>query len=133
MVLAKEVEIGTIQGPTTGYQPGGTETSAVDTLTKIFSNGLGALTIFTGLMFILYFVMAGISWISSGGKQEQIEKAKKQMTNAAIGLIIVVAAYGIIYIIGKVLGIEILNPAKYILDLGPSKEILTNPHQIINQ
>ncbi len=120
------VEIGTIEGPQTGYQPGNSPETAAETLTKILSNAFGALTIFAGLMFLLYFVLGGISWLNSGGKQDQIEKAKKQMTNAAIGLVIVVAAYGVAFIIGKVLGVEILNPAKYILNyLGPRSA--TNP------
>ncbi len=39
------------------------------------------------------------------------------MINAAIGLIAIVAAYTITFIVSKVTGIEILNPAKYILEI----------------
>ena len=36
------------------------------------------------------------------------------MTNGAIGLIIIVVSYSITWIIGKVLGLDILNPAQTI-------------------
>jgi hypothetical protein len=69
---------------------------------------------------LLYFIFGAIIWISSHGQQEKIQKAKDQMKNAAIGLIIVVASYSISFIVGSVLGIDILRPGKYIIDvLGP--------------
>jgi hypothetical protein len=40
------------------------------------------------------------------------EEAKSQMTNAVIGLIIMIVSYFIIGILGGVLGIDILNPLK---------------------
>jgi hypothetical protein len=50
-----------------------------------------------------------------------VEKAKNQMTAAAIGLIIVIAAYSIIGIVGNVLGIDLLmsNPTKTIQNISP--------------
>ena len=117
-MATKDYNLGTLQG-ISGYIP----TSAEDTylkLTKIVSNVLGFLTVLAGLYFLLYFVMGGINWIASGGEKDKIEKAKHQMTNAAIGLIVVVAAYGIAFIIGRVLGIEILKPALELQKLIPT-------------
>jgi cytochrome bd-type quinol oxidase subunit 2 len=111
--------LGTLKGLPGGYDPGTTKESAMESLSNIFSNVLGVMTIVGGLMFVLYFVLGGISWLTSGGEREKVEKAKKQMTNAAIGLIVVVASYAIAFIVGKVLGIEILDPAKYLESLGP--------------
>ncbi len=108
--------LGELKGLPGGYDPGTTQESAANMLTKIFSNTLGVLTIIGGLMFILYFVLGGIQWLTSSGDREGVEKAKHQMTNAVIGLIIVVASYSIAFIVGTVLGIEILTPAKYIID-----------------
>lgn len=113
--------LGSLKPLPSSYDPGETITTASNTLTDIFSNTFGVLTIVAGLMFILYFVLGGISWLTSGGERDKIEKAKHQMTNAVIGLIIVVAAYGIAFIVGKVLGVDILNPTEYIIkNLKPS-------------
>jgi hypothetical protein len=74
-----------------------------------FSNILGFLTLLSGIFFLVYFLVGGLTWLTASGKHEQVEKAKQSMTNAAVGLIIVVAAYGIAFIIGRVLGLDILD------------------------
>jgi len=122
LVKAKEKNLGDFDPLPGGYSPGLTEESATSTLTKIFSNTFGVLTLVGGLMFLLYFILGAISWISSHGQQERIQKARDQMTNAAVGLIIVVASFAISFIVGSVLGIDILGPADYILKLGPGEE-----------
>lgn len=85
-----------------------------ESLGELFSNLastiFGFLTIVAGLAFLLFFVLGAISWVTSGGDKGQIEKARNQMTNAAIGLIAVVAAYTIAGIVSIVLGINILDP-----------------------
>ena len=124
LVYAESTDLGTLEGLPGGFAPDvsgeNPEEAAAKSLTKIFSNVFGVMTVVGGLIFILYFILGGISWTTSSGEREKVEKAKKQMTNAAIGLIIVVASYSIAFIIGTVLGIDILNPADYIINvLGP--------------
>jgi len=82
---------------------------AVKMLETILSNVIGFLTIFGGLYFMISFIIGGINWASAGGDDKKIEDAKKRMTNGALGLIIVVSSYSVIYIIGSVLGLDILN------------------------
>lgn len=86
-------------------------------VTLIFTNVFSIMTIVAGLLFIIYFLTGALSWITSSGNQEKLQKARDKMTNAVIGLIAVVAAYGIAFIIGKILGITILNPSCYIYSL----------------
>jgi len=125
--MSSPIPLGELEGLPGGYNPdlsGKTpQIAAADMLTKILSNTFGIFTIIGGVMFILYFILGGLSWISSSGKPEKVQKAQDQMISAGIGLIIIVASYGISFIIGKVLGIEILNPADYIINvLGPGSE-----------
>jgi len=86
---------------------------------KILSNVVGFLTLLGGLFFLIYFMIGGLNWIMAGGKPENIQKAQDTMTNAVIGLIIMVAAYSIAFIVSQVLGIDFLNVTKVIKDLGP--------------
>jgi hypothetical protein len=83
-------------------------------LERIMTMIFGFLTIVGGLAFLIYFALGAVSWITAGGDTGNVDKAKKQMTNAAIGMIIIVATYAITQIIGVVLGINILNPATLI-------------------
>jgi len=112
---AQTLDLGQIQG-TGQYQTGGAG-ALVPQLDIFISNVVTALTIVAGIAFILYFMIGALSWITAGGQRDNVEKAQKQMTNAAIGMIAVVVSYFIAAIIGTILGIDILNPVQGILNL----------------
>jgi hypothetical protein len=80
-------------------------------LTEFLSSMITTLTVVASLAFAIYFIIGGLKWITSGGDKTKAEEAKTQMTQAAIGLIVVVVAYFIIGIISNVLGLNILDPA----------------------
>jgi heme/copper-type cytochrome/quinol oxidase subunit 2 len=48
-----------------------------------------------GIVFVVLFVYAGFLWMTAAGNETQIEKAKKIMTGAVIGLGIMLASYAI--------------------------------------
>lgn len=110
-LLAQNPLQGTIQGASPLFQPSGSGAAAAGGgFEKFLSVFLGFFTIVGGLMFLMYFVFGGLSWLSAGGDKGKVESSKTQMTNAAIGLIIVVLSQFIISIVGGVLGLKILNP-----------------------
>lgn len=108
-------KIGELEGLPGAYNPD-TDLLGTRTLEKILSNVIGFFTIVAGILFIIYFLIGGLNWLTAGGKTDQVEKAKKMLTDATIGLIVVIASYAVIFILGKVLGIDILNPGKYIMN-----------------
>lgn len=48
-----------------------------------------------GTIFFVLTVYAGYLWMTAGGNEEQVEKAKTTVRNSVLGLVIVIAAYGI--------------------------------------
>lgn len=60
-----------------------------------------------GGLALFFFVLGGFDLLTSGGKQEAVEKGKKKITGALIGLLIVLGAY---FIINAVLGLAIGTP-----------------------
>jgi len=48
-----------------------------------------------GIVFVIYVVYAGYLWMTASGEKEKVEKSKKLLGQAIIGLIIIVAAYAI--------------------------------------
>lgn len=58
---------------------------------KVISAVLGVL----GILFVVLIVYAGILYLTSQGEDTNTKKAKKLLTQATMGLIIVVAAYAI--------------------------------------
>lgn len=113
--IVKPVHAGSINlGPVTGvgkFQENAA-TNPGTTLELFISTMVGVLTVVSGLAFLLYFLLGGLTWITAGGDKANTSKAQKQMTDAAIGLIVVVVSYFIAGVIGTVLGFDILNPAE---------------------
>lgn len=121
--LIAELDLGNFEPPVEAFAPtvGEAGTAAfAEPFVKFLSNFIGFLTTLAGLMFLIYFLFAGLSWVSSGGDKGKVESARNQMTQAAIGLVVVIAAYGITGVVGRVLGIDILNPIDILETLNPN-------------
>lgn len=84
-------------------------TGSVPLFVRVISIIIGVLTAFGSLWFIFQLFLGAINWISAGGDKQQIETARKRLTNAVVGLLIVVASYAIIAVVGAFLGIDIIN------------------------
>ncbi len=85
----------------------------------IISNVLGFFTIVGAIFFIVYFLIAAMEWITSGGDSGKLTTARNKMMQGILGLVILVAAYGIIGLIGSIVGIELLEPAKLLESITP--------------
>lgn len=48
-----------------------------------------------GVIFIILIIIAGYDWMTAGGEEEKVNKAKKMIRRAIIGLLIIIAAYAI--------------------------------------
>ncbi len=59
-------------------------------------------------IFFIMFLMAGFRWITSGGNPEEMKKIQSQMSSALVGMIIVIASYVVVKLIGVMLNIDIL-------------------------
>ena len=88
----------------------------------IIGNIIKAILSFVGVILILLLIIGGLMWMTSAGEEEKVKKAKSLITNAVIGVLIVVLAYTITYFVmtqvteiggggGKVDTIETPTPA----------------------
>lgn len=84
-----------------------TGVASIASLETLFSNivrivmSLGAVALF------LMFVVGGFSFLFSGGDQKKLEQARGTLSNAIIGLVIIVTAYLLIKFIGVFTGTNI--------------------------
>ncbi len=62
---------------------------------------IGMVLSFVGVIFLILIIYGGISWMFSTGNEQKVDKAKKIIINAVIGLVIVFAAYFITDFIGS--------------------------------
>lgn len=74
--------------------------SASETVRQITGEMVGRLLSFLGIVFLLLILIAGFMWMTAAGNDVKAQKAKKVMTTAVIGLIIISAAYAITAFIG---------------------------------
>ena len=119
MTLA-DAAAGNIGGLSGGYQAEGMlGSNAPATLEKIISNTVGFFTVVGGLTFIIYLVLAGLTWITAREEDARLSKAKQMFTNALVGLAIIVISWALAGIIGTIFGFDILNPAQYIEKISP--------------
>ena len=65
---------------------------AVDTVIEGF---LGLL----GVIFVILIIISGFNWMTAGGDEAKVEKAKKTINRAIIGLIVIVVSYAITYFV----------------------------------
>ena len=124
-VFGGEIPLGQIGGGREeGFGPWGNLGSqgideATNALAGIMSRGLGIATIIAGIWFIVLFILGGYDYMTAGGDQQKITSATKKITSALIGLIIVVAAYAIMSLLGELLGFKFLNLGSLIKKLRP--------------
>jgi cytochrome bd-type quinol oxidase subunit 2 len=98
---------------TGGSDPGGT-------LDLFFTTLLGVFTIVGGLAFIIYFIVGAFNWLASGGDKERISRAQRYLSNALIGLVLIVLAWAIIGILGLLLGFNVLDLVNLIGQVKPT-------------
>jgi Type IV secretion system pilin len=77
---------------------------------SILNSLVGVIVAIAGLIFFFMLLVGGIRYMTAGGDPKNAESARKIITNALLGLLIVVAAYLITTILGELLGIDFLNP-----------------------
>ncbi len=74
-----------------GFSESGGENTLVDVVSSVITIALSML----GLIFLTLIIISGFQWMTAGGNEENIAKSKKRITNATIGLIVVLSAYAI--------------------------------------
>ncbi len=70
----------------------------------VFNNVIAAALVFVGIIALFLIIWAGINMTTSGGDPKKVDSAKRIMTYAIIGLVIVLLSFGILFLIGYLTG-----------------------------
>ena len=106
--------------PTKGYGADVTSNASVCvSVETIISNVIGFITILASIFFITYFIWGAIDWITSGGDSSKVASARNKITQGAIGLILLIASYGMIGLIGTVTGLNVLDICEQVKSITP--------------
>lgn len=66
-----------------------------------------------GIFFVIQVITAGFAYLSANGDPKKTEAAWAKITQSIIGLVIVSVAFVIGGLIGKITGVDPLNPTIY--------------------
>lgn len=77
---------------------------------NLITFGITSLFVIATLLCLFVIIWAGIQWIISGGDKAGIDKARKRITFAIVGLIVTFSAYLILSVVGNILGVNPLDP-----------------------
>ena len=92
---------GTIKPPIQGMP-----TDPVEAISRFFSFGVKMFIIVCSLVMLLYMLWGAFDWIVSGGEKDKIAKAQNKITNAVLGIVILIVVLSIFGLVtGDILGI----------------------------
>jgi hypothetical protein len=70
----------------------------------LFNNLVSGALMFVGVVAVVMVVYGGMKFINSGGDQKQTQEARKILTFAILGVVLVLGSFAIIYFIGFITG-----------------------------
>lgn len=92
-------------GTSAGINTSGTEGSLAGIVGTLINVALSVL----GVLLLIYFIYAGILWMTAGGDEKQVKKAKDIMQNAVVGLVITLMAQtAVAFIDGNIPGASVI-------------------------
>lgn len=94
-------QLGDITGnldKTAGSEGAGYDISQNNLLATI-SNVIQIALSLLGVIFLVLIIYGGFLWMTAGGDNSKVDEAKKMITAAIVGLIIVVSAYAVSYFV----------------------------------
>ncbi len=98
--IAQASELGSVVNEEFNYvQEGVTGSSMGTDPTNIVIDIIQTVLGFLGLLFVVLIIIAGFQWMTAGGNADTTTKARQRITNAVIGLVIVLAAYSITWFV----------------------------------
>jgi hypothetical protein len=82
-------------------------TKGLGSIGDIVSRFLNISFILAGLILLFMFIVGGVGMIGSAGQSDpqKAEQAKKTLTSAVIGFVIVFTSYWIVKLIGRLIGL----------------------------
>lgn len=82
-----------------------TDVATIQCLVPLFGNLVQGVLVLSGVALFVMLVVGGYNFLLSGGDQKKLEMAKGTLTNAVIGLVVIVAAYLIIKTVSVFTGV----------------------------
>lgn len=80
------------------------DTSEQNDLPTLIGRAINYLLGIVGVIFLTVTLIGGYMWMTAGGSEEKVGKAKKMIENGINGMIVIFLAYALVYVILVALG-----------------------------
>ena len=108
-VTALSLAVGEVRAQTYDILPDPDEIQAGGNLTMagLIASLINGAILLSALAVLLYLILGGFQWLTSGGDKGKTESARNKITSALIGLLIVIASWAIFNLILQFFGINL--------------------------
>jgi len=83
--------------------------ATIGNLSCLFNRVVGFALGFAGIVLFLLLIIGGFKYITSGGDPKAVEGAKKTLTYAIGGLVVILISYLVLVIIKNITGVDVTN------------------------
>ena len=83
--------------------------ATISDLGILFQRVVGYALGFAGIALFILLLIGGFKFITSGGDPKAIEGARKTLTSAITGLVIILVSYLILVLISKITGVDVTS------------------------
>lgn len=85
------------------------EPPTISALEDVFNNLIGSMIALGGILLFIFLVIGGVRYITSGGDPKAVDSAKKTISYAVGGLILLLLSYLILVLIENITGAKVTN------------------------
>jgi type IV secretory pathway VirB2 component (pilin) len=85
------------------------DVATLDCIPAVVQNVIYAAFLFAGIVAVILIIYSGIKFIFSGGDPKQVEGARKTLTYAIIGFVVILFSVFILNLISTVTGVECIK------------------------
>lgn len=75
----------------------------------LFQNVVTAAFLFAGIIALIFIILSGIKFLTSGGDPKQLEGAKNTLTYAILGFILILLSFAILNFISGITGVPCIT------------------------
>jgi len=86
---------------------GAEHVATIKCLEPLFENVVRSIVSLAGIALFIMLLTSGFTFLFSGGDQKKLEQARGSMTNAIVGLVVIVIAYLILNTIKVITGVDV--------------------------
>ncbi|MCL4353721.1 pilin [Patescibacteria group bacterium] len=91
------------------FDQNGANVATLNCVKAVFYNVINYAFVFAGVAALVFVILSGIKFLTSGGDPKQVEGARQTMTYAIIGLVIILLSSAILNLIAGITGVACID------------------------